>query len=81
LSLFSDEHPVEVTSFDTPGDAEGIFVYKVYLFVADGDSGLRILDISNPANPVKQGIISLPVMLTMFMFLLIMLILLMVVEV
>jgi hypothetical protein len=31
----------------------GVYVKDNYLYVADGDDGLEIADISNPANPVK----------------------------
>ena len=36
---------------DTTGTANGVFISGNYAYVADGDSGLAIIDISNPANP------------------------------
>ena len=39
--------------YDTPGSAEGIFVSGNYAFVADGLYGVRIIDVSDPTNPVE----------------------------
>ncbi len=38
--------------FDTSGDARNVAVISNYAYVADGDNGLVILDISNPKTPV-----------------------------
>ena len=38
-------------SYDTPDYAEGIMVSGNYAYVADGDSGLQIINISNPESP------------------------------
>jgi Uncharacterized conserved protein len=39
--------------YDTPGSAKGIFVSGNYAFVADGLYGVRIIDVSDPTNPVE----------------------------
>lgn len=40
-----------IGSFGTPDEAYGVFVENNYAYVADYDSGLLIIDISNPASP------------------------------
>ena len=35
-----------VKTFDTPGEANNIFVEKNYAYIADGDRGLQIIDVS-----------------------------------
>ncbi|MCH7759920.1 hypothetical protein IIA15_00740, partial [candidate division TA06 bacterium] len=40
-----------VGSYDTPSRAWDVSVSGNYAYVADGDSGLRIIDISNPSSP------------------------------
>jgi hypothetical protein len=47
--------PTLVGSYDTPGQAVGVQVVGNYAYVADGDSGLQIIDISNPQNPIFKG--------------------------
>lgn len=42
-------------SYDTPGYAYDVAVQGSYLYVADGSSGLLILDVSNPASPALRG--------------------------
>ena len=42
---FSD--PTIVGSVDTPGSAWGVYVSGSFAYVADGSSGLRVIDISN----------------------------------
>lgn len=42
-------------SYDTPGYAYDVAVQGSYLYVADGSSGLLIMDVSNPANPALRG--------------------------
>ncbi|MBI4726783.1 hypothetical protein HY768_06115 [candidate division TA06 bacterium] len=41
--------------YDTPGYARGVAVSGSYAYVADGDSGLRIIDISDPSSPTEIG--------------------------
>jgi hypothetical protein len=44
-----------ISSFDTPGAAYDVKLSGDYAFVADSGSGLSIIDISDPANPVLTG--------------------------
>ncbi len=49
---------VEITfvgRLNTSGSAEGIYVSGNYAYVADGESGLQIIDISNPSTPKFIG--------------------------
>jgi hypothetical protein len=48
--------PVEVGAFDTPGDAQAVYVAGGYAYVADESAGLRVVDISDPAAPVEVGV-------------------------
>jgi hypothetical protein len=43
-------------SYNSPGVAQGVAVAGDYAYVADGLSGLRVVDISDPANPVSAGV-------------------------
>jgi len=47
--------PTEVGFYDTPGDARCVQVVGTLAYVADYSSGLRIIDLSNPAAPVEVG--------------------------
>ena len=46
--------------FDTPGRASGLAVSGSLVYVADEESGLRVIDISNPARPREVGFIDTP---------------------
>jgi len=52
--------PVEVGFYDTPGTARSVQVVGTLAYVADGSSGLRIIDVSNPAAPVERGYYNMP---------------------
>ena len=45
---------VEVGLYKTK-NASGLYVSGSYAYIAFGDSGLRIIDISNPSSPVEVG--------------------------
>jgi len=42
-------------SYDTPGYAYDVVVAGSYAYVADGVSGLEVIEVSNPANTVEVG--------------------------
>ncbi len=44
-----------VGSYDTPGYAYSVFVLGDYAYVADGNSGLQVIDIHDPASPTLAG--------------------------
>ena len=50
--------PFEITlagSYDTPGSASHVAIDGDYAYVADGDYGLRVINITNPASPTLAG--------------------------
>jgi len=44
-----------VGSYDTPGSARGVFVAGDYAYVSCWDSGLVVVNVSDPANPSLAG--------------------------
>lgn len=51
-------HPFAPTlagRYDTPGSASHVVVAGDYAYVADGESGMHVLDISDPAHPALVG--------------------------
>ncbi|MCX6679553.1 MAG: hypothetical protein NTX42_04190 [Methanothrix sp.] len=46
---------VKVGSYNTPGFATGVALSGSYAYVADCDSGLKIIDVSNPTSPLLKG--------------------------
>jgi hypothetical protein len=44
-----------VGGVDTPGEARGVAVSGSHAYVADGGSGLQVVDVSNPASPQIVG--------------------------
>ena len=51
---------ITVGTLDTPGYARDVEVMGDLAYVADGDSGLRVIDVSNPAFPVELGALGTP---------------------
>ena len=47
-------------SVNTPGSASRIALAGNYAYVADGTSGLRVVNVSDPADPVLVGGLSIP---------------------
>ncbi|RIL09192.1 hypothetical protein DCC79_11765 [bacterium] len=45
---------------DTPGNAYGVHVSGDTAYVADGDGGLRVIDVSNPYAPREMGWLNTP---------------------
>ena len=43
IDIADPASPVEVGFYDTPGDARGVVVSGSYAYVADADSGLRVI--------------------------------------
>ncbi|MHB1034819.1 MAG: Ig-like domain-containing protein [Pirellulales bacterium] len=48
-------NPVRLGKYDTSGNAEDVAVSGTFAYVADGSAGLQILDVSDPAAPVRLG--------------------------
>ena len=51
---------VKVGAYDTPGYAKSVVLSDSYAYVADGYSGLQIIDISSPTNPFLKGTCNTP---------------------
>jgi len=45
---------------DTPGLTSGVKVAGDYAYIADGSSGIRVIDITDPANPFLAGKLNFP---------------------
>ena len=61
LNVSDVAHPVVVGQTDIlPGVVEGVAVAGNTAYVADGSSGLRIVDVSNPAAPSEAGFYDTP---------------------
>lgn len=57
INISDPSAPVQVGSYDTPGDASRVWIRRasasaVYAYIADGDKGIRAIDVSDPTNPV-----------------------------
>lgn len=49
-----------VGQINTPGTALQAAIHGTYAYLADGTSGLRIIDISNPNSPIEVGFCNTP---------------------
>ncbi|MHB1035357.1 MAG: Ig-like domain-containing protein [Pirellulales bacterium] len=47
--------PVRLGGYNTSGSAQGVALSGTVAYVADGSAGLVILDVTNPAAPVRLG--------------------------
>ena len=47
--------PILDGTYDTPAFAVGLALRDQYVYVADDDSGLHVIDISEPHNPTRVG--------------------------
>lgn len=54
IDVSDPQAPVYIGTLDTPGIARGVDVSGNIAVIADG-SALRIVDVSNPANPISRG--------------------------
>src|SRR5439155_14938257 len=52
--------PSILGSVDTPGDAQDLVVKGNLALVADGPSGLQVIDVSNPRAPLMLGSVDTP---------------------
>jgi uncharacterized protein YjdB len=53
--IFTVVRPSVTGTYDTPGIACDVCLSGNYAYVADDESGLQIIDVSNPANPILAG--------------------------
>ncbi len=58
IAIIDISHPdtlMQVSVFNTDGEARGVAVVGDYAYVADYSRGLTIIDIANPSNPDEVG--------------------------
>ncbi len=55
LDISERSYPQELSKYQIPDKAEAVSVSGEYAYIADSDSGLLILNISNPAVPFYYG--------------------------
>jgi hypothetical protein len=55
IDITNSSKPIFKGSYNTPGDPIKIKLFENYAYVAEKDSGLQIIDISDPANPKLKG--------------------------
>jgi len=55
VDLQTPSAPARMGRIATPGTAQDVSVHGNTLYVADGNAGLRVYDITQPANPVERG--------------------------
>jgi hypothetical protein len=60
LLLNPNPNPTFKGSYNTPGTAYGVVLSGNYAYVADGSSGLQIIEISDPASPTFKGAYNTP---------------------
>ncbi len=60
LDVTDARHVHEVGFYKAPVYSEGVWVEGHYAYVADGQAGLRIVDVTNPAAPREVGAFALP---------------------
>ncbi|MGE4489816.1 MAG: S8 family serine peptidase, partial [Kiritimatiellales bacterium] len=55
LSVTGQLSSIERTGFSTGDEAMDVVVTNGYAYVADGEAGLLVIDVSNPSAPVRSG--------------------------
>ena len=56
----SPESPSRIATFETPGRATRVSVDGGYAYVADSDSGVRVVALTDPSVPESAGMFSTP---------------------
>lgn len=55
LDISDPASPKWIGEVETPGIIRDIYIWRHYAYVANGRDGLRVIDVSNPSNPVEVG--------------------------
>jgi hypothetical protein len=55
FDISKPSEPSLVGTYNTSGNAYGVYISGKYAYVADGASGLEVIDISNPSAPFLAG--------------------------
>src|SRR4030095_4959244 len=48
-------HPIQVSTYRTPGGGQRLFLKGTVAYVADGEEGLQVVDLSTPSRPGLVG--------------------------
>ncbi len=60
VNVTNPASPQAITTFDNPGGCHDLTVRGMRAYLANGDGGFQILDVSNPAAPVSLGVQTIP---------------------
>ncbi len=55
VNASNPSQPVRAGSYDTPGEVTSLAVAGSYAYITDSYSGLTVLEVSDPASPIKVG--------------------------
>jgi hypothetical protein len=55
MNVSDPTNPIEIGGLPIPEDVEDIALYEGFAFLAEQDSGLEVVDISNPLAPLSVG--------------------------
>lgn len=56
--IHAPSSPSKLGNYWTPGSGNAVYVSSSYVYIADGNSGLRIIDVSEPSNPFEVAFIN-----------------------
>jgi hypothetical protein len=59
VDISNPKAPKLISSFDTPGYAEGLHATERFVYIATGEGGLRILDLLSPVSPQEISSVKL----------------------
>lgn len=60
IDVSDPRQPFIISSYDTPGFANSLFVLDDYVYLAAGGAGLLIIDVSDPTTPVNVSVSETP---------------------
>ena len=58
IEYLSQQTMEEIGSYNTLGDTQNLVVKGDFVFLADGENGMNVLNISNPKIPELEGVYS-----------------------
>lgn len=58
INISVSSHPEIISEYTKSGYAQGVAICGSYAYLADGNEGMVVIDISNPSNPIEVGHIS-----------------------
>ena len=55
LNISNPASPKKVGEIETPGIVKDIYIWRHYAYIANWREGLRVIDVSDPSDPVEVG--------------------------